>query len=116
MTQQQSIHRVMSLIARQVTEQLNLDKELLLGLSRMVAIAVPVVFGLVQVKYVNSQAPADNPALNLGGTWQGTLHTGQDLHKVFKIISNADGGGFRRRSGIRCYATGHNCESLVPGH
>ena len=88
------MHRVISLVAKQVTKQVDFGKDLLLGLSRRAAIAVPLVFILAQVSHAHSQAATDIPAApNLGGTWQGTLHAGQDLREVFKI-SRAAGGGY----------------------
>ena len=60
----------------------------------IVAVALPIVFGLVQISQVRAQSAPANPAQDIAGTWQGTLHAGKDLRTVVKI-SKADGGGYK---------------------
>ncbi|MGA9671734.1 MAG: hypothetical protein WBQ94_21160, partial [Terracidiphilus sp.] len=73
----------------------------LLNLAVVLAIAAPVTLGLMQTDQLRAQAPAPTAAPNptptspqdLTGTWQGTLHAGQDLRLVLKV-TKADGGGY----------------------
>jgi uncharacterized protein (TIGR03435 family) len=74
--------------------KLGLGRKMLCNMVVTFAVAWPVVFGLVNVNQVRAQATAPNPAQDITGTWQGTLHAGQDLRVVVKI-SNADGGGYK---------------------
>jgi uncharacterized protein (TIGR03435 family) len=61
-------------------------------------LALPVVLGLAHVVQVRAQATAENPAKDIAGTWQGTLHAGEahvnpgrDLRVVIQISKAADG-------------------------
>jgi uncharacterized protein (TIGR03435 family) len=80
---------------------LNFSRKSLLNLAATIAIAAPVVFGLMHTDQLRAQAPApaatpgpaSNSAQDLTGTWQGTLHAGQDLRLVLKI-TKTDGGGY----------------------
>jgi hypothetical protein len=67
-------------------------------LAVIVALSVSAVFSLVPIQRVHAQATspasAPNPAQDITGTWQGTLHAGQDLRIVVKI-SKADAGGYK---------------------
>jgi uncharacterized protein (TIGR03435 family) len=74
--------------------RLSLGRKMLCNIVVTFAVALPVVFGLVNVNKVRAQTAAPNPAQDISGTWQGTLHAGQDLRVVVKI-SNADGGGYK---------------------
>jgi len=62
-------------------------RKLLIALAATVAVAVPVVFGLVHIK----QADALPSAQGLAGTWQCTLHAGLDLRGVFEISKAKNG-------------------------
>jgi uncharacterized protein (TIGR03435 family) len=86
--------RIVRILTDQVTQRLDLSRKLLLTVAATVAIAVPLVFGLVRVNYANAQTPADNQAQNIADTWQGTLHAGSDLRTVVKI-TKGDGGGYK---------------------
>jgi uncharacterized protein (TIGR03435 family) len=80
---------------------LRCSRKPLLKLAAVLAIAAPVVFGLMPADRLCAQAPAPtagpNPApgsaQDLTGTWQGTLHAGQDLRLVLKV-TKADGGAY----------------------
>jgi uncharacterized protein (TIGR03435 family) len=80
-----------------LSRTLSFSRKQMLNLAA-VLLAAPVVFGLMHNDELRAQAPAPsatpNPAQDLSGTWQGTLHAGQDLRVVVKI-SNADGGGYK---------------------
>jgi uncharacterized protein (TIGR03435 family) len=81
---------------------LKISRKLLFNLAAVLAITAPVVLGLMHIHSVSAQtaaqspapSPAANAAQDLTGTWQGTLHAGQDLRVVVKI-SKADGGGYK---------------------
>jgi uncharacterized protein (TIGR03435 family) len=85
--------RIARIMTERVALNLGLDRKLLLALAATVAIAFPVVFGLLQIKQANAQSTVGNPAQDITGTWQGTLHAGLDLRGVLKI-SKADGSGY----------------------
>jgi uncharacterized protein (TIGR03435 family) len=85
--------RIARIMTEKVARNLDLSRKLLLALAATVAIAVPVVFGLVHTKQADAETSAGNQARELAGTWQGTLHTGLDLRGVIKI-SEADGGNY----------------------
>jgi uncharacterized protein (TIGR03435 family) len=84
---------------------LKFNRKSLLNLAAALAIAAPVVFGLMHTDQLRAQAPApttapspapgpaSNSAQDLSGTWQGTLHAGQDLRLVLKI-TKTEGGVF----------------------
>ncbi len=50
--------------------------------------------GVVHATESQAQSPAKSTATDISGTWQGTLHAGQDLRTVVKI-TKANGGGYR---------------------
>jgi uncharacterized protein (TIGR03435 family) len=74
-------------------------------LTLAVSLAIPAV-AFLQTHPVSAQAAAPAPAQaatpnpaptspqDLTGTWQGTLHAGQDLRIVLKV-TKADGGGYK---------------------
>jgi len=105
--------RIVRIMTEQVSHQLDLGKKLLLGGAATVAVAVPVVFGLVHINHAYAQTmaakistavPVIRPVLqaatpkaeanlqDLAGTWQGTLHVGKDLRVVFKVTKDDKGG------------------------
>jgi uncharacterized protein (TIGR03435 family) len=58
------------------------------------AMTLTIVLCLVNCSPISAQAAAPNPAQDITGTWQGTLHAGQNLRIVLKI-SKAAGGGYK---------------------
>jgi uncharacterized protein (TIGR03435 family) len=86
--------RMVRIMSKRVTRQLDFSRKLLLSLAGIAAVALPIVFGLVQISQVRAQSAPANPARDIADTWQGTLHAGQDLRTVVKI-SKADDGGFK---------------------
>jgi uncharacterized protein (TIGR03435 family) len=86
--------RIVRIMTERVARNLDLSRKLLLVLAATLAISVPVVFGLVHIKQANAQASAGNPAQDIAGIWQCTLHAGLDLRGVFQI-SKAAGGGYK---------------------
>ncbi len=80
--------RILRIVTEQVGRPLDLGRKLLLGLAGVLAIAVPLSFGLLHVVEARAQT---NPAGDISGTWQGTLHVPQkDLRTVLKV-SKANG-------------------------
>jgi uncharacterized protein (TIGR03435 family) len=86
--------RIVRIMTKQVARQLDFSRKLLLSRAGIVAVALPIVFGLVQISQVRAQSAPANPARDIADTWQGTLHAGRDLRIVFKI-SKADDGGYK---------------------
>jgi uncharacterized protein (TIGR03435 family) len=77
------------------------SRKLLLSIAGIAVLALLVVLGFSHVSQVHAQATAENPAKDIAGTWQGTLHAGEayvnpgrDLRIVFKI-SKADDGAYK---------------------
>jgi uncharacterized protein (TIGR03435 family) len=66
-------------------------RKLLLSVAAMMAVALPVTFGLVRAAQVSAQSEPSTPAGNIAATWQGTLHTNRDLRFVVKITQAGDG-------------------------
>jgi uncharacterized protein (TIGR03435 family) len=64
------------------------------SLGVLFAMTLTFVLCLVNCGPISAQAAAPSPAQDITGTWQGTLHVGQDLRIVLKI-SKADGGGYK---------------------
>ena len=64
------------------------------SMAVVVTLGLPVVLGLANTGPVCAQATSPSAAQDLTGTWQGTLHVGQDLRIVLKV-SKADGGGYK---------------------
>ena len=83
--------RIARIMTERVVRNLGLDRKLLLALAATVAIAVPVVFGLVHIKQVDAETSFGNQAREIGGAWQGTLHTGLDLRGVIEISKAKNG-------------------------
>jgi uncharacterized protein (TIGR03435 family) len=69
-------------------------KSILPVVAVLVAVAMTVVCGFVSSHPAVAQATPPNAAQDIAGTWQGTLHVGQDLRIVLKV-SKADGGGYK---------------------
>jgi uncharacterized protein (TIGR03435 family) len=78
------------------------NRRTLFNPAATLVLAALLGFGMGHTSGVSAQTPAQTPAPatpptdahGLAGTWQGTLHAGQDLRVVVKI-SNADGGGYK---------------------
>ena len=63
-------------------------------LAVTLAATLLLVSNFVNVRHAQAQSAAATPAQDIAGTWQGTLHAGQDLRVVVKI-SRSDGGGYK---------------------
>ena len=83
--------RIVRIMSETVVHKLDLSRKLLLGLAGSIAMAMPVVLGLMHLPDVHAQTAAPKPSKDLTGTWQGTLHAGQDLRTVIKITKGDDG-------------------------
>jgi uncharacterized protein (TIGR03435 family) len=79
--------RIVRIMTGKASINLGPGRKLLLALAATVAIAIPVVFGLVHIK----QADALTPGRGLAGTWQCTLHSGMDLRGVIEISKATNG-------------------------
>jgi len=87
--------RIVRIMTEQVSHQLDLGKKLLLGAAATVAVAVPVVFGLVHINHAYAQtAAAKADASDISGTWQGTIHPGKDQRLAVKF-SKDDKGAYK---------------------
>lgn len=85
--------RIVRIMTERVSLKLGLGRKLLLALGATVAIAVPVVFGLVHIQHVDAETSVGSQARGFAGTWQGTLHAHKDLRLVFQVYK-AVGGGY----------------------
>jgi uncharacterized protein (TIGR03435 family) len=83
--------RIVRIMTEQTGRKLDWSRKLLLSLAAVMAVALPVTFGLVHATQVRAQSAPASPARNIAATWQGTLHTGRDLRFVVKI-TKAGGG------------------------
>jgi uncharacterized protein (TIGR03435 family) len=83
--------RILRIMTKQIALKLDLSRKLLLSAAGIVAISVPVVFGLLHVTEVRAQSAPTNPASHIVATWQGILHTNRDLRFVVKITTAGDG-------------------------
>lgn len=81
--------RIVRIMAEQAARKLDLGRKLMLGFAALLAVALPVVFGLVHASAVHAQAAAKT---GIEDTWQGTLHTPEkDLRTVLKITKTDAG-------------------------
>ena len=83
--------RIVRIMTKQTGRKLDLSRKLLLSAAAVMAVALPVTFGLVHATQVHAQSAPANPARNIAATWQGTLHTNRDLRFVVKITKAGDG-------------------------
>jgi uncharacterized protein (TIGR03435 family) len=74
-----------------VARKLNFSRKLLLTAAGLMAITVPIVFGLVHAAQSQAQSPAKSTVSDISGTWQGTLNGGRDQRMVVKITKAGDG-------------------------
>jgi uncharacterized protein (TIGR03435 family) len=83
--------RIVRIMSGHATLRLGLGRKLLLAAAGLLIIAAPVTVGLVHITAVHAQAAAPAKDEGLSGTWQGTLHAGQDLRTIVKITKQPDG-------------------------
>jgi uncharacterized protein (TIGR03435 family) len=65
-----------------------------LGLALGFTALAPIPFATMASSPATAQTPASATAQDLTGTWQGTLHAGQDLRTVLKV-TKTDAGGYK---------------------
>jgi beta-lactamase regulating signal transducer with metallopeptidase domain len=83
--------RIVRIMTEQTGRKLDLSRKLVLSVAAVMAVALPVTFGVVHATQVRAQSAPANPASNIAATWQGILHTDRDLHFVAKITKAGDG-------------------------
>ena len=83
--------RIVRIMTEQVTHKLDLTRKILLTIAGTVALAVPLIFGLIRVDKAQAQSVAENSAQGIVGTWQGTLNVGKELRLVLKISKDEKG-------------------------
>lgn len=86
--------RILRIMTKQLAVQLDLRRKLLLTAVVILGVSAPVVFGLLHITKVRAESAPANPAGSSAVTWQGILHTNQDLRFVLKI-SHASNGTLR---------------------
>jgi uncharacterized protein (TIGR03435 family) len=79
-----------NIMAERAATKLDRTKRFLLSAAGLLALAAPVVFGVVHATVSQAQSPPKSTTSDLSGTWQGTLQAGRGLRAVIKI-SKADG-------------------------
>jgi uncharacterized protein (TIGR03435 family) len=80
--------RIVRIMAEQVTRKLDLGRKLVLSLAGVLAIGVPLAFGLLHAAQAKAQAAQKT---GIDDTWQGTLHAEKDLRTVLKITKSDKG-------------------------
>jgi uncharacterized protein (TIGR03435 family) len=83
--------RIVRIMSGHATRRLGLGRTLLLASAALLIVAAPVTLGLVHITAVRAQATAPAKDQDLAGTWQGTLHAGQDLRTIIKIVKQPNG-------------------------
>ena len=83
--------RIVRIMSQQTGRKLDLSRKLVLSLAAVTAVALPVTFGLIHATQVRAQSAPANSADNVAATWQGILHTNQELRFVVKIAKARDG-------------------------
>jgi uncharacterized protein (TIGR03435 family) len=83
--------RILRIMTEQGARKLDLGRKLLLSAVALLAVSVPVVFGVLHLGEVRVRAAASQ---GLAGTWQGLLHPGADQRIVLKI-SSPEGGAYK---------------------
>src|SRR5580658_5852420 len=86
-----SERRIIRMMHQRGVRSLSFSRKMLLNLASSIAMLAPVVFNLVPMNQARAQATAPTQAQDIAGTWQGTLHAGQDLRTVLKVTKAADG-------------------------
>jgi uncharacterized protein (TIGR03435 family) len=82
--------RIVRIMAEQAARKLDLARRLMLGFAAILAVTIPVVYGLVHASEVHAQTAAQKTSIE--DTWQGTLHIPQkDLRTVLKITKTDAG-------------------------
>lgn len=77
-----------------IARKLFVTRTILLNLALGIAGVGTILLGVMSASPASAQIPAAATGQDLTGTWQGTLHAGQDLRTVMKV-SKADGGGYK---------------------
>lgn len=83
--------RIVRIMSEQTGRRLDWSRKLLLSMAALVAIALPIIFGLFHATPVRAQSAPANAAGNVSATWQGILHANRDLRFVVKITKEGDG-------------------------
>jgi uncharacterized protein (TIGR03435 family) len=83
--------RIVRIMSGEATRRLGPGRKLLLGTAALLIVAAPITVGLMNSTAVHAQATPPAKDTGLAGTWQGTLHPGQDLRTVVKIVKQPDG-------------------------
>jgi uncharacterized protein (TIGR03435 family) len=83
--------RIVRIMTEQTLRKLDLSRKLLLSVAAMMAVALPIAFGLVHATQARAQSGPADPASNIASTWQGTLHTNRHLRFVVKVTRAGDG-------------------------
>lgn len=88
-------NRITRIMAEQMGSKLNLARKLLLFAAVLLAVGIPLSFGIVHTAKAQDAAAGQAPASKTGieGTWQGTLHlpNGGSLRIVNKVTRDSGG-------------------------
>jgi uncharacterized protein (TIGR03435 family) len=82
-------------VTKQVVRKLNVGRKFQQNAAGLFAFAVCISMAVVETAQVRAQAPAENAANNIVGTWQGTLQAGKELRTVLKITKGDAGAGWK---------------------
>jgi hypothetical protein len=82
-------------MTKPAARKLDFSRKILLTAAGLVAITVPIVFGLVHAAQSWAQSSTDKAAQGIEGTWQGTLRWVQGPVRMVLKITQANGGAYK---------------------
>lgn len=65
--------RIVRIMQEQIGKKLDLSRKLMLGLAATVALAVPIVLGLVHIDQISANTASLNLTGDTAGTWQDVI-------------------------------------------
>lgn len=80
--------RIVRIMTEQVTHKLHFTQKVLLTVAGTIALAIPLIFGLIRVDKAHAQTTAESQSQGIVGNWQGTLNVGKELRLVVKIVQD----------------------------
>ena len=83
--------RIVRIMTEQVAHKLDLSRKLLLCVTGLIAVATPIVFGLIRVNHVHAQSTTEIATGIVGTGWQGYLCNGSRDHRTVLKVSKQDG-------------------------
>jgi uncharacterized protein (TIGR03435 family) len=79
--------RIAHILSERGSRRLDLARKLTLSAAGVLAITIPIAWGMLRASKVHAQTAKQN----IDDTWQGTLHGQKDLRIVLKVTKGSDG-------------------------